>query len=196
MITIQEMKDRVKSAMSERRYIHTIGVMETAERLGLLYGDAEMAERAKIAGLLHDIVKEIPAEERNALCKKYNVCQDEFFQKAPELIHPHLGAEVAHFECGVEDEEILDAIRYHTSGRANMTTLEKITYIADYIEPNRADFVGIQEGRRLAEIDLDLAMEMMLKNVLDYIGGQGKVPDPVSLKAYEYFKGINKDKNK
>lgn len=196
MITIEEMKEKVKSSMSEKRYKHTLGVMETAEKLALQYGDDEMVEKAGIAGLLHDIVKEIPAEKRTELCKKYDVCQDEFFRLAPELIHPHLGAEVAQFECGVEDIEILNAIRYHTSGRAGMTTIEKITYIADYIEPNRTDFVGLKEGRELALKDLDLAMEFMLETILDYIGGQGKVPDPVSLKAYEYFKELNKDKKK
>lgn len=195
MMTIDEMKKRVKSAMSERRYIHTLGVMETAEDLGMKFGGEELSKRAKIAGLLHDIVKEIPAIERDELCKKYDVCQDEFFQKATELIHPHLGAEVAKHDCGVEDIDILNAIKYHTSGRAEMTTLEKITYIADYIEPNRTDFVGLTEGRELAYKDLDLAMEFMLGTILDYIGGQGKVPDPVSLKAYEYFKEINKDKH-
>lgn len=194
MITINQMKNKVKSAMSPRRFMHTIGVMETAEKLARIYGDEELAERAKIAGLLHDIVKEIPPERRDKLCKKYNVCQDEFFQSAPELIHPHLGAEVAKYECGVKDEEILNAIRYHTSGRAEMTVLEKITYIADYIEPNRTDFIGLEEGRELAETDLDKAMEFMLGTILEYIGGQGKVPDPVSLKAYSYYTEINKNK--
>lgn len=196
MVSYDKITERVKSGLTPKRFTHTMGVAEEAIKLALHYGDEVLAEKAKIAGMLHDIVKELPKNKRDEYCKEFNICQEEIFKETPELIHPFLGAEVAKSELGIDDDEILNAVRYHTSGHANMTTLEKIVYIADYIEPNRAEFIGLSEGRRLAYIDLDLTMEFMLTTILEYIGKQGKTSHNLSLEALEYFKELNKSNGK
>ena len=113
--------------------------------------------KAEIAGLLHDCAKHFEDEEIIRKCKKHKIPLTEDELKAPAVLHAFYGAWLAEFRYGVKDPEILSAIRWHTTGKADMTLLEKIIYIADYIEPNR-DFEGVEELRRLAYEDLDRAL--------------------------------------
>ncbi len=188
MLPIETMQEKLQSALSVKRYIHTMGVAEEAVRLAEIYGTHKDQQKARVAGLLHDCAKDYPEAMRRRFCKEYKVNVDEIMEKQPDLIHPFLGAEVARREYQVTDEEILSAIRYHTTGRAEMSLLEKIIYIADYIEPNREKFAGLEEARRLAYLDLDLAMKYILENTIEYVRERGRLIHPLSLEALEYYK--------
>ena len=142
MLSVEMMQEKLQSALSVKRYIHTMGVSEEAVKLAEIYGTPTDCEKAKVAGLLHDCAKDYPQTLRERFCKEYKIKTDEIMEKQPDLIHPFLGAEVAKREYQIQDEEILNAIRYHTTGRANMTLLEKIIFIADYIEPHREKLKG------------------------------------------------------
>ncbi len=188
MLSLETMQEKLQSALSVKRYIHTMGVSEEAVRLAEIYGTRADQQKAKVAGLLHDCAKDYPVEMRLRFCKEYKVPLDEIMEKQTDLIHPFLGAEVAKREYLVEDKEILNAIRYHTTGRANMTLLEKIIFIADYIEPNREKFDGLEEARRLAYIDLDMAMKCILEQTIAFVEERGRLLHPLSLEALEYYK--------
>ncbi|MDD3394108.1 MAG: nicotinate-nucleotide adenylyltransferase [Anaerotignum sp.] len=188
MLNLDIMQEKLQSALSIKRYIHTMGVVDEAERLTEIYGSQSDKQKVQVAGLLHDCAKDFPPEMRDRFCKEYKVPVDDYMKKVPDLIHPFLGAEVARREYLVADEEILEAIRYHTTGRANMSLLEKIIYIADYIEPNREPFEGLEEARRLAYLDLDMAMKYILEQTIQYVKARGRELHPFSMEALEYYK--------
>ena len=142
MLDYNNMVEKIRSALSPRRFIHTLGVVETAVKIAKVYYID--IEQAKIAALLHDCVKDYPHSLQIQLCKEFHIPLDETMKKNPELIHSFLGAEIAKREYEVEDSYILDAIRYHTTGRANMTLLDKIIFLSDYIEANRTSFIGLE----------------------------------------------------
>lgn len=190
-INIEEMKEKLQSAMQIKRYIHTLGVEGEAMKLAEIYGTKQDKQKAQIAGLLHDCAKDFPKDLQKRLCKEYKLKLDEETMQSAPLIHAPLGAEVAKREYQITDMEILDAIRYHTTGKPNMTLLEKIIYIADYIEPNREKFEGLEEARRLAYLDLDLAMEFILQETIDYVAVKGRKPHPASKEALEHYKEIS-----
>lgn len=119
-----------------------MGVMYTAASLAMCYG-ADI-QKALTAGLLHDCGKYCPAEEQIRLCGRYGIDLTRSELEMPALIHARLGAYLAEHEYGIKDREILDAVTYHTTGRPGMSMLEKIIYIADYIEPNRRKYRGFQ----------------------------------------------------
>lgn len=123
-----------------------------------------------------------------AFCKEYKVKMDDILEQQPDLIHPFWAAEVAKREYKIKDEDILNAIRYHTTGRAGMSVLEKIVFIADYIEPNREQFEGLDEARRLAYLDLDMAMRFILEQTIEFVKERGRLLHPLSLEALEYYK--------
>ena len=164
MLDTEKIKEKLQSALSIERYIHTLGVAGEAEKLAGKYGGEELVKKAVYAGLLHDCAKDYPADMKRLL-----------------------GAEVARREYGVEDEEILEAIRWHTTGKADMTVLDKIIFIADYIEPNRESFDGLEEARRLAYEDLDKAMKYILESTIEYVKARKRHLHPYSLEALEYY---------
>ena len=155
-MTKEQMKDTLKTLLTDHRYTHSLGVTETAIKMADIFGADR--EKAEIAALLHDCAKQIPHNEQLRLCIEYNIPLDEVKKKELGLLHAELGAYLAQHEFGVTDPEILDAIRYHTLGRENMTDLEKILYLSDIIEPNRKHFDGIDELRSLCFTDLDRAL--------------------------------------
>ena len=191
MLSVETMQEKLQSALSVKRYIHTMGVSQEAVKLAEIYGTPVDCEKAKVAGLLHDCAKDYPKELRTRFCKEYKVKTDDIMEQQPDLIHPFLGAEVAKREYQIQDEEILNAIRYHTTGRANMTLLEKIVFIADYIEPHREKFEGLEEARRLAYLDLDLAMKVILEQTIDFVKQRGRLLHPLSLEALDYYQTKN-----
>ena len=121
------------------------------------------------------------------IAEQYSVDIDEFENINPELIHGKLGAKMVEKELGIDDEDILNAICWHTTGRENMSMLEKIVYIADLTEPGR-DFDNIEKLRTLARKDIDSAMIMSLKGVMDFVKSRGFTLHPNSEKAYELLK--------
>ena len=161
----KEMKKKLKAILNEDRYAHSKGVCETAVRLAKIYGADE--EKAYIAGLLHDGAKNLGKKEMFSECERLGVKLDEIQRENTALIHAALGAAYIKEQFGVEDEEILRAVRYHTTGRADMTLLEKIIYIADMVEPNR-DFDGVWELRNIVEKDIDEACILGLSQTIGF----------------------------
>lgn len=175
------MKEKLKKVLRESRYRHSIGVCETAVELARLYGADE--EKAYIAGLLHDCAKCFDNETQIAMCKEYGIELDKITLACPAVIHAPLGAAVARSEYGIEDEEILRAIRLHTTGGTKMTGLDKIIYIADMIEPTR-EYNGVDELREIAFKDLDEAMLSALQSTLKFNIQKGTVIHPDTLSAW------------
>lgn len=161
---LEEMKEKLRQNQKGSRYVHTLGVVETALQLAKQYQIAE--KKAEIAALLHDCAKEI----------------------YPGLQHAAKGAELAKSEYGVDDDEILNAIRWHTTGRPGMTQLDKIIYIADYIEPNRNQAPNLDKIRHLAMEDLDECIYTILEATLAYLKTTNDVIDPLTEQTYLYYK--------
>ncbi len=164
---INSMRKKLQGMLLEKRYNHSLMVCETAKELAKMYG-ADV-KKAEIAGLLHDCAKNFSKDEMFAMCEKYSVALDEVTKKQAGLIHAFLGAEVAKDLFGIDDDEIYDAIFYHTVGKPNMSLLTKIIYIADAIEPLR-NYDGVEHLRELAHTDLDRALvyqiDITIKSVL------------------------------
>lgn len=164
MTGIEEIKAELRKILSEKRYVHSLGVADEAKKLAAKYGVDE--NRAYIAGLVHDCAKEVPPQDMEGILKrKYGVSVDIMSKLTPKILHGVLGACEAQSKFGIYDPEILDAVKYHTTGKGNMSMLAKIIYIADYIEPNR-DFDGVRELRSLAYRDID---EAIIKGIDDTI---------------------------
>ena len=157
---LNEIKKRLRDTLSDKRYIHSLGVADEARRLAQDYGCD--ADKAYLAGLLHDCAKGIPTDKQLEKCDEMNVKLDKWTRMCPPVIHGFLGAEIAKSEYGIDDNEILGAIRRHTVGGENMTLLEKIIYIADMTEENR-DFDGVSELRNAVNKDLDGAIELSIR---------------------------------
>lgn len=170
----------VKPQLTEHRYVHTIGVMETAIRLAEKYGADR--KKAEMAAIFHDYAKFRPKEEMRQIIvdQKMPAILLEFNS---ELWHAPVGAFLAEKEAGIKDGEILDAIRFHTSGRVGMTLLDKIIYLADYIEPGR-HFPGVDEVRDLAEKDLDIALTQSMKNTILFLMKKNQQVFPDTFNAY------------
>ena len=150
---------------NKKRVPHVIGCSDTAERLALKYG-ADPVD-AKRAGILHDVTKALNAQEQLQLCDHYAMILDNFERLNPKLLHAKTGAIVAERIFG-ENSTVCDAIRWHTTGKANMSVLEKIIYLADYMEPNRS-FDGVEELRRLTEENLDDALYLGLSMTMEQL---------------------------
>lgn len=167
----------------ESRVPHVLGCSQMARELAVIHGaDPDDAERA---GILHDVTKALDGRDQLRLCDKYGIIIDEFDRSHTKLLHAVTGAAVAEHVFG-ENEAVCQAIRWHTSGRANMTTLEKIIYVADYMEPNR-DFPGVDKLRELARTDLDAAMLMGLQLTKEHLKRQGALMGRHSKEAIEFF---------
>ena len=184
-LKIDKIKKKLRHHLDKERYEHTLGVMYTATALAMVYG-IDM-NRALLAGLLHDCAKCIPGEKKIRLCEKYRLPINSAERHNPGLLHSKLGAYLAEFKYGVEDKEVLDAICYHTTGRPNMTLLDKIIYIADYIEPNRFQAPNLEEARRLAFVDIDACLYLILKDSLSYLETKNEAIDPMTEKTFQYY---------
>lgn len=155
MMEIDSIKEYLEKQLSEKRYRHSLGVADEAVKLAEKYEADKF--KAYVAGLTHDVAKEIENSEAKKLLKEYGVSIDLVSENTHKLLHGPLGACMAQDKFSIDDIEILDAIKYHTTGKANMSLLTKIIYIADYIEPNR-DFEDVDKLRKLAYEDLDAAI--------------------------------------
>lgn len=189
MLNIDEMKQYLKENLLENRYNHTLRVMETAVKL------AEINEvdrkKAEIAALGHDIAKNMTIDELKDIIEKNNITLALDEEKTPELWHamvsPILGAEI----FKIKDDEILSAMRWHTTGKEDMTKLEKIIYIADMIEPGR-NFNGVERLREIAFKDLNKGILSCLTHSLKYLLDKGFPININSVKARNYLL-LNKD---
>jgi len=150
----EQMMFAVRSQMPEKRWRHTEGVMKSSVELAKRYGADP--EKAELAALLHDVVKYWPTDKMELIIREQGL-PSILLAHDKSLWHAPVGAYIAETEFGIKDEEVLDAIRYHTSGREGMTKLDKIVCLADYIEPGR-DFPGVENIRELAKNSLEEAL--------------------------------------
>lgn len=164
-MNFEEIKKELEREMEAKQYLHSIGTMEEAVKLARIYNSD--SEKAKIAGLLHDCGKE---------------------GNGDNLTHAEKGAELAIKKYGIKDREIIDAIKYHTRGRVNMTLLEKIVFIADKIEPNRT-YDGVEELRSIAYSNLNLAIIKSLESTIKYVKERNMSLNIESVNTLNYLKG-------
>lgn len=189
-IKLEQMKKKIKQVQNEQRYEHTLGVMYTAGALAMRYG--EELYKALFAGLLHDCAKGFPSSAILNICNAVHIPVSNAESKNPGLLHAKLGAYLADKEYGISDSYITDAIRCHTTGRPNMTLLDKIIYIADYMEPNRKEAPNLAEIRRLAFEDIDECLYEILKASVAYLQAKKEIIDPMTEETYLYYKELLK----
>jgi len=191
-MTIEQMREKLEEILTPKRYEHSIGVMETAAKMAEHYGVD--VQKAKIAGLLHDCAKDIDKSIMVDLCEELGIPLDDIKREQRSLIHADLGAGLLEPEFGVTDPEIISAVKHHTLGRENMTELEKILYLADIIEPNRAPYPELEELRRLSMIDLDCAMLCACERSIQYVERKHKTLHSQTLATQQYFLKICKER--
>ncbi|MBS4199741.1 bis(5'-nucleosyl)-tetraphosphatase (symmetrical) YqeK [Bacillus sp. FJAT-49732] len=165
------------------RFQHTLGVVDTAIKLAEKYGANR--EQAEIAAIFHDYAKLLPISELKNILKEGQE-DDSLLLYHPELWHGPAAAYILKKEFSIEDEEILNSIRFHTTGRSNMSLLEKVIYLADYIEPGRS-FPGVNETRELAEKDLDQAVFKAISNTISFLVEKKAAIYPDTFEAYNSF---------
>ena len=167
-----------------KRFAHTLGVEFTAAALAMRY-QADVTD-AQIAGLLHDCAKCLTDEKRVSICEKHQIPMTDIERRNPLLLHAKVGEFLAKDKYGITNPDILTAIRFHTTGRENMSLLERIVFVADYIEPGRRQAPNLTEIRQLAFTDLDAAMLKILEDTLSYLKATGGELDPMTEITYEY----------
>ena len=186
----QNLRKQLEKELKPDRFEHTLGVAYTASSMAFLYG-ADV-QKALIAGFLHDCAKSLSHDEQVKVCEKNGIDMTEVERKNHSLLHAKVGVYIAKTQYDIDDPEILDAIRWHTTGRENMALLEKIIYIADFIEPNRKPLENMNEIRKEAFTDLDRCLAHILHDSVIYLRTIGKEVDDVTSKAYEFYKSYYK----
>ncbi|RFU65782.1 bis(5'-nucleosyl)-tetraphosphatase (symmetrical) YqeK [Peribacillus glennii] len=170
----------VKQQITEHRYQHTLGVMETSIMLAERFGAD--AGKAELAGIFHDYAKFRPKDEMKEIILTQNMNRD-LLSYNSELWHAPVGAYLVQKEAGITDPEVLDAIKYHTSGRINMTLLDKCVFLADYIEPGRG-FPGVDDVREIAKTDLDQAIIGALRKTIFFLMKKSQAVYPDTFYTY------------
>ena len=182
-LTVQQLRPIALSYLKPKRMPHVLGTEQEAVRLAERYG-ADVT-KARIAALLHDCTKKLDMDEQLALCRHYGIPLDELEQKALKLLHSKTGAAIARDVFAVDDD-VYNAIMYHTTGKPDMTLLEKIIYLADYIEPTR-DFPGVEALRRTVYEDLDRGLLMGLTMTIDEMEEMGNPVHHMTRDARDYL---------
>ncbi|MDD6308082.1 MAG: bis(5'-nucleosyl)-tetraphosphatase (symmetrical) YqeK [Clostridia bacterium] len=183
-MTEQQMEEKLHTMVDEKRFIHCIGVRDTAEMLAKQY--AADQEKARVAGLLHDCAKNIPKDTAVAMCREAGIELKPICLIERGLIHPYLGAYIAKTQFNVTDEDVLQAIYYHTTGHEDMPLLTKIIYLSDMIEPSR-QIPRLQELRDLAMRDLDAALIQCINSTITHVLGKGSVLDCDTVAARNFL---------
>lgn len=188
-----KIKKKLAKKLDAKRYEHSMGVAYTAAALAMAHGGDMI--KAYTAGVLHDCAKCLEDKERDELCKKYNVELTKTEIEHPYLIHAKLGAVLAKEKYGVDDVEIASAIRYHTTGRPDMTLLEKIIFSADFIEPGRKPLLCLPLIRSIIFTDLDRAVYLILKQTLIHLEHKGQTIDENSQFACDFYRRYAKEED-
>ncbi|MBO5299345.1 MAG: bis(5'-nucleosyl)-tetraphosphatase (symmetrical) YqeK, partial [Clostridia bacterium] len=178
---LKKAEEILRSRVNEKRYAHCLGVAKTAVYLAEKYGADP--KKAEIAGLLHDITKNLSNSEQIVYCRENGIPLDENELYAPQVIHAKTAEFFVRTELGLSDEEILSAIRYHTTGRAGMTLLDKIIYVSDFIEPTR-DYSDVDHYRALADENLDTALLEGLKWIICNAVTNNKPMHPAAIEMF------------
>ncbi|MBU3072996.1 bis(5'-nucleosyl)-tetraphosphatase (symmetrical) YqeK [Clostridium estertheticum] len=180
----KEILDYIKKNLKESRFKHSVSVSKTAIELATIYG--QNIEKARIAGLVHDCAKNLADEQLIKMATDHNIELDEVSRQSPQIIHGLVGSIIARDVMEIHDEDILNSIKYHTTGRRDMSILEKIIFISDYIEPLRT-FNGKDEVRRLSKVNLDVAVILCLENTIKYVISQKRLLHIDTIYARNYL---------
>ncbi|NDL67924.1 bis(5'-nucleosyl)-tetraphosphatase (symmetrical) YqeK [Anaerotalea alkaliphila] len=181
------MRKTLKRELEERRYEHTLRVEETAVQLAMAH-NVDPSHSAT-AALLHDCAKNYKQEKMARLCERYHIelSMDELLNN--DLVHAKVGAVVAREKYLVSHPDVLNAIRYHTTGRPHMTPLDKVIFVADYIEPGRKPHGRMEEIRKLAFHDLNTSLLMILEDKIGYLLTKEKQIDQITIETYKHLSG-------
>jgi len=187
------MREKIRRLIRDRlrpeRYLHSLGVSEVAGELAQIHGADR--EKAEVAGLVHDIARDLPPAQLLKMASEFGIMVSAVEEMEPELLHSRVGAGIAESELDISDPGILQAIRFHTTGHPGMSTLDKILYLADLIEPGR-DFPAVERLRWLAGIRLDCAVLAALEQSLRYLLCRGKCIHPDSVEARNHLLATKK----
>ena len=181
MLDITEMKKLLKASLPHKRFKHSLAVYDTARELAAVYGLDK--EKVGVGALLHDCGREIPTRDLLMHTIALGLPMDDVERNQPILLHAKLGVYYAREKYGVTDQEILDAIRFHTTGAAGMSKMAMVVYLADLLEPTR-DFAGIEEMRRLAKVDLEQAMIKAYAQTIRYLLEYDLLVHPHCIEGY------------
>ncbi|WP_202080719.1 bis(5'-nucleosyl)-tetraphosphatase (symmetrical) YqeK [Caldalkalibacillus salinus] len=178
----EDMLKLVQEQITTGRYEHTLGVVQSAVKLAQRFSPNDL-EKAEVAAIFHDYAKFRDKHEMARIIEEQDEIPDDLLQYHHELWHAPVGAYLVQTEVGIADIVVLDAIRFHTTGRVNMTIVEKIVCLADYIEPGRR-FPGVDEVREQAETNLDQALAQALGNTIGFLESKGQKVYPLTIAAY------------
>ena len=188
---MKKIKKYLKKHLTKERYHHTVGVAYTAMSMAMKYNpqpdNNEFMIKAEIAGLLHDCAKCMDNDKKIRICNKNQISYSKIEAENPYLLHGKVGAYIARKEFDILDEDILNAITWHTTGRPDMSLLEKIIFVADYIEPSRRPIPELNLIRQLAFTDIDQAVIKILDNTLKYLNEKGNTIDDMTQKTYDSY---------
>lgn len=182
---ITKLIKKVKRVLSASRFEHTMGVAYTAASLAMRY-ECDI-NHVMTAGILHDCAKYMNGDQLIAYCEKNKIEISETERLNNELLHAKVGSKLAEKKYGIKDSDILNAILYHTTGKPNMSLIEKIIYIADFIEPGRKELPNIAEIRKTAFVDIDKAMILILQTTLSYLKSKESLIDKSTQETYDYY---------
>lgn len=185
---ITSIKNDLKNTLKENRYKHTLGVEQVAISLANKFGSDRY--NAQVAALLHDCAKNMDPNDVTKVCKENNIELTKNQKNNPDLIHAHIGAVIAKTKYNINNIDILNAIKYHTTGRPHMSLLEKIIYIADYIEPGRYKAKNLVEIRKLSNKDIDKTLFKILEDTVIYLNEKEIKVDKLTEQAYNYYKNV------
>lgn len=198
---MNELKKYLKYNLDDKRYKHVLGVRKTAEELALTHMKFknktqrdEFIKSVAIAALAHDIDKGKDPEDLYKILKKEKIPELKIIKSSPEVYHAFSGAVKARETFNIKDEDVLNAIRYHTTGRAGMSDLEKIIYLSDYIEPGRS-FSGLDKIRKMSQKDLDKACILAFDSVIDHLKDKKSNISSLTLEAAKDLKKKAKKNN-
>lgn len=186
-LDIEKIKEEIKNNLSERRYNHSIGTMKRAEKMAKIYNVD--VEKAKLAGLTHDMAKELSQEEKLKYVKENNIKIDEVERLCPDLLHGKIAAHMCKVKYGF-DEDMQEAIAFHTTGKVNMSILGKIIFLADITEENR-NYEDTGKLRELSEKNLDEAMLYALNKTIEKTVKTNKLLHPDSVNSRNHILSVN-----
>jgi predicted HD superfamily hydrolase involved in NAD metabolism len=190
-LTEREMRKKLKTMIPAKRYRHSLGVLREAVRLAKIHG-ADV-KKARVAALLHDCAKSYKDQDAMDAAARHGLVPDSCQAEEPKLLHAPLGVALARKEFGVEDPDVLSAIGCHTTGKENMTLLEKVIYMADMVEEGR-DFPGVREMRKTARRDINEGLIQAIGECIAHVRRKGRTLHPDSVQALAYLENEKKTK--
>jgi len=192
-LNLKKIEEKVKKELSAERYNHSIGVKELGTKLARIYG-ADV-NKIEITALIHDYAKHFPKNKIKSELLHLGIKLSKEDENCPGIWHAILSAELAKSEFSINDSEIYNAIRIHPTGDVNMTTLEKVVVVSDYIEPYR-NFEGVEKLRKSAFLDIDTSLYLVLKNKIDYIRKHRGIIHPRGLRSLKWIESVLQESDK